>query len=166
MRCKGWQQEAALLMLENNLHPDVAELVGDFTNLLLLAVDVGTDVPFVERAREIQARFQADLAHSGYSGLEVLRDLARLDPTRPASAPVVFTSAIGLGELFGPDVRGCFGGPGWTNLLGVNGVTQYMPMTGGRDDIGPTTLGNALWLITQNQTAPQIPVGGKLELLG
>ena len=25
VRCKGWQQEAALLMLENNLHPDVAE---------------------------------------------------------------------------------------------------------------------------------------------
>ena len=25
MRCRGWQQEAALLMLENNLHPDVAE---------------------------------------------------------------------------------------------------------------------------------------------
>src|SRR5919199_338438 len=25
MRTKGWQQEAALLMLENNLHPDVAE---------------------------------------------------------------------------------------------------------------------------------------------
>jgi len=24
-RCKGWQQEAALRMLENNLHPDVAE---------------------------------------------------------------------------------------------------------------------------------------------
>ena len=25
MRCRGWAQEAALLMLENNLHPDVAE---------------------------------------------------------------------------------------------------------------------------------------------
>ena len=25
MRCRGWPQEAALLMLENNLHPDVAE---------------------------------------------------------------------------------------------------------------------------------------------
>jgi urocanate hydratase len=25
VRCKGWRQEAALLMLENNLHPDVAE---------------------------------------------------------------------------------------------------------------------------------------------
>ena len=26
LRCKGWEQEAALRMLENNLHPDVAEL--------------------------------------------------------------------------------------------------------------------------------------------
>jgi len=26
MRCRGWEQEAALRMLENNLHPDVAEL--------------------------------------------------------------------------------------------------------------------------------------------
>ena len=25
MRCRGWVQEAALRMLENNLHPDVAE---------------------------------------------------------------------------------------------------------------------------------------------
>ena len=25
MRCRGWQQEAALRMLENNLNPDVAE---------------------------------------------------------------------------------------------------------------------------------------------
>jgi urocanate hydratase len=25
VRCKGWVQEAALRMLENNLHPDVAE---------------------------------------------------------------------------------------------------------------------------------------------
>ena len=25
LRCRGWQQEAALRMLDNNLHPDVAE---------------------------------------------------------------------------------------------------------------------------------------------
>src|SRR3954452_20231913 len=25
LRCRGWEQEAALRMLENNLHPDVAE---------------------------------------------------------------------------------------------------------------------------------------------
>jgi urocanate hydratase len=29
LRCRGWQQEAALRMLENNLHPDVAERPAD-----------------------------------------------------------------------------------------------------------------------------------------
>jgi urocanate hydratase len=29
LRCRGWQQEAALRMLENNLHPDVAEAPQD-----------------------------------------------------------------------------------------------------------------------------------------
>jgi urocanate hydratase len=29
LRCRGWQQEAALRMLENNLHPDVAENPSD-----------------------------------------------------------------------------------------------------------------------------------------
>ncbi|MBR0670150.1 calcium-binding protein [Neoroseomonas soli] len=42
---------------------------------------------------------------------------------------------------------------GWTNVLGVNGVTQFMPMTGGRADIGPTTTVNANWLITQDPAA-------------
>ena len=29
MRCQGWPQEAALRMLDNNLHPDVAERPAD-----------------------------------------------------------------------------------------------------------------------------------------
>ena len=29
LSCKGWQQEAALRMLQNNLHPDVAESPND-----------------------------------------------------------------------------------------------------------------------------------------
>jgi amino acid adenylation domain-containing protein len=30
-------------------------------------------------------------------------------------APVVFTSVVGMGELFGPEVRRCFGTPTWTS---------------------------------------------------
>ncbi len=42
----------------------------------------------------------------------------------------------------------------WGAPLAANGVTRYMPTTGGRGDIGPTTLGNAVWLVTQSaQTA-------------
>ena len=41
----------------------------------------------------------------------------------------------------------------WTTMLGVNGLVPYMPTTGGRPDIGPTTEANARWLITQDASA-------------
>uniref|UniRef100_UPI000B116776 condensation domain-containing protein n=1 Tax=Sphaerimonospora mesophila TaxID=37483 RepID=UPI000B116776 len=96
------------------LHPEVPHLVGDFTNLLLLEVDAEGDRGFAERARDLQERFARDVRHSAYSGVEVLRDLARAGGGEAVLAPVVFTSALSLGELFGPDVRDCFGAPGWT----------------------------------------------------
>jgi yersiniabactin nonribosomal peptide synthetase len=90
------------------VHPDVARLVGDFTGLLLLPVDTSGPHSFVERARRMQETFQRDVAHVAYSGVDVLRDLARARAAAPAPA-VVFTSALGLGDmlagfrkLFGP----------------------------------------------------------------
>lgn len=43
-------------------------------------------------------------------------------------------------------------GPGF-GVLGNAGVATYMPMTGGRPDIGPTTRANTLWLMTQDDAA-------------
>ncbi|MEU5695821.1 amino acid adenylation domain-containing protein [Actinosynnema sp. NPDC020468] len=94
------------------LHRDVDRLVGDFTDLLLLDVDTGP-ATFAARARGVDERLRADLAHGAWSGLDVLRELSRLRGG-PVGAPVVFTSALSLGELFGPPVRACFGEPGWT----------------------------------------------------
>lgn len=95
-------------------HPDAAKVVGDFTNLLLLAVELNQELPFAEQAKRVQRRLQSDIANSEYPGVAVLRDLARERPGDWMMAPVVFTSAIGLGELFGPDVRRCLGEPVWT----------------------------------------------------
>ncbi|WP_175510356.1 non-ribosomal peptide synthetase [Micromonospora phaseoli] len=96
------------------VHPDVAHLVGDFTNLLLLEVDTGTERDFVEFARTVQERLRADAAHPGYTGVDVLRDVTRQRGGTPVGAPVVFTSALSLGELFDAEVRDSFGTPGWT----------------------------------------------------
>ncbi|MCZ7437580.1 amino acid adenylation domain-containing protein [Micromonospora sp. WMMC241] len=96
-------------------HPDVPLLSGDFTNLLLLEVDATDEVPFVDRARRLHEQFTRDVAHGAYSGVDVLRDLARHRADRAVLAPVVFTSALSLGELFGTDVRTCFGDPVWTS---------------------------------------------------
>ncbi|MCZ4556785.1 amino acid adenylation domain-containing protein [Rhodococcus maanshanensis] len=94
------------------LHPDVAALVGDFTSSILLAVDATEPGTFAQRARALQARFRADAAHAAYPGVDVLRDLSRHNG-EPVLAPIVYTSALGLGELFDATVRECFGDPAW-----------------------------------------------------
>lgn len=96
------------------LHPDTALLVGDFSNLVPLAVDLSEELPFADQARRLQRRLQSDIANAEYPGVAVLRDLARERPGDWMMAPIVFTSAIGIGELFGPEVRRCLGDPVWT----------------------------------------------------
>ncbi|ORA83310.1 non-ribosomal peptide synthetase [Mycobacterium malmoense] len=94
------------------LHPDVDLLVGDFTSSLLLDIDLtGAGTP-AARARAVQDAMRTAAAHSAYSGLSVLRDLSRHRGTQ-VLAPVVFTSALGLGELFSADVTKQFGAPAW-----------------------------------------------------
>ncbi|ANS63555.1 nonribosomal peptide synthetase [Streptomyces lincolnensis] len=96
------------------LHPDVPLLVGDFTGSVLLTADLSGQDVFQTRARTLQERFLADAAHASYSGVEVLRDLNRAQRgDGRVLAPVVFTSALNLGELFSEDVRACFGRPVW-----------------------------------------------------
>ncbi|MGJ5893097.1 non-ribosomal peptide synthetase [Streptomyces niveiscabiei] len=96
------------------LHPDVPLLVGDFTGSVLLTADMAGEAPFRERALGVQERFLGDAAHAAYSGVEVLRDLNRAQHGGGrVLAPVVFTSALNLGELFSEDVRACFGRPVW-----------------------------------------------------
>ncbi|WP_336215597.1 condensation domain-containing protein, partial [Nonomuraea sp. LPB2021202275-12-8] len=95
------------------LHPDVERMVADFTNLILLEVDLSRPQTFAERVASLQARFQRDMAHSAYSGVEVLRDLGRGGRHDRVTAPVVFTSALGMGDLVGSDVQRSLGGLGW-----------------------------------------------------
>ncbi|QKW35965.1 amino acid adenylation domain-containing protein [Actinomadura sp. NAK00032] len=94
------------------VHPDVDAVVGDFTGSIMLEADLREDLPFIERARGLQANLHTAGAHSDYSGLEVLRDLSR-QRGEQVLAPIVHTSALNLGELFGERVREHFGEPEW-----------------------------------------------------
>ncbi|MCV7380695.1 non-ribosomal peptide synthetase [Mycobacterium alsense] len=94
------------------LHPDVDLLVGDFTSSLLLDVELTGAATPATRAHAVQDAMRTAAAHSAYPGLSVLRDLSRHRGTQ-VLAPVVFTSALGLGELFSADVTRQFGSPAW-----------------------------------------------------
>jgi amino acid adenylation domain-containing protein len=79
------------------LHPEINRVVGDFTSVTLLAVEPGGD-SFKARARRLQERLWDDLDHQLFSGVQVLRELARSrGGMRRVAMPVVFTSALAYG---------------------------------------------------------------------
>lgn len=77
------------------LHPEVNQIVGDFTSLTLLEVDNSGLDSFEVRARRLQKQFWDDLDHRYVSGVRVLRELARhQDQASGVLMPVVFTSTL------------------------------------------------------------------------
>jgi mycobactin phenyloxazoline synthetase len=118
----GWSADPRFLLNvpmfgREQRHPDVDRLVGDFTSSVLLDVDLGAAATATARSRALQDTFRAAAAHSDYPGLSVLRDLSRHRGTQ-VLAPVVFTSALGLGELFAQIATNAFGKPVWINSQG------------------------------------------------
>ncbi|WP_414575218.1 amino acid adenylation domain-containing protein [Anabaena sp. CCY 9402-a] len=77
------------------LHPEVNQIVGDFTASLLLEIASAGCNNFLELAHRIQTQLWDDLDHRYYSGVEVLRQLARQQQrVTEALMPVVFTSTL------------------------------------------------------------------------
>jgi len=71
------------------------DMVADFTNLLLLAVDCREPVPFAERVRTLQTQFHTDVAYSAWSGVRIQRELAQCGGGERSFAPVVFACNLG-----------------------------------------------------------------------
>ncbi|MFV0526411.1 MAG: AMP-binding protein, partial [Acidimicrobiales bacterium] len=77
------------------LHPDVDQLIGDFTAIELLSVDTGPCRSFVDHVRSLSGRLIEDLEHGHVDGTEVAAELARAVGRRPLF-PIVFTSTLDL----------------------------------------------------------------------
>ena len=77
------------------LHPQVTNLLGDFTSLTLLEVDNSAPDSFEARARRLQRQLWEDLEHRYVGGVRVQRELIRLHGgSEAATVPVVFTSTL------------------------------------------------------------------------
>ncbi|BBB92140.1 MAG TPA: non-ribosomal peptide synthetase [Methylomusa anaerophila] len=101
------------------LHPQVNDIIGDFTSLTLLAVDNSSGRTFLERGRNLQQQLWRDLDHSYVGGIQVQRELAKKRGEHQGTAmPVVFTSALGVDQWGGED-----SGKKWPGKLVYN-ITQ------------------------------------------
>ena len=92
------------------LNDDIATMVADFTNILILEIDFRQCNNFAEACRKQQWCFRESINYSEFSGVEVLRELSRRRGATVETA-AVFTSAIGMGELIDKDVRDVLGEP-------------------------------------------------------
>ncbi|TDD35778.1 type I polyketide synthase [Saccharopolyspora elongata] len=100
----GSERFAIMLTLFDrpDIHPQASDVVGDFTSLVLHAVDHSGPASFLQRARVAQDVLFADLDHRDFSGLEVLAEQSSRRGHR-VSVPVVFTSALGLEDVIGAE---------------------------------------------------------------
>ncbi|WP_225828641.1 non-ribosomal peptide synthetase [Streptomyces naphthomycinicus] len=87
------------------VHEEVKKVIGDFTTLTLLEVHAHAGRPFAERAMSLQTQLWEDLDHREYSGIRVMRELARRSGPAAAVSPVVFSTFVGSGfsDDFAPD---------------------------------------------------------------
>ena len=76
------------------IHSQVNNIVGDFTTINLLEVNFEEIKTFIEYAKEIQKQLFDDIDHKLFSGVEVIRELARRHSNKELM-PIIFTSAIG-----------------------------------------------------------------------
>jgi len=92
------------------LHPQVPDIVGNFSATTLLEIATTAATPFADSATRVQKQLWTDLEHSQVSGVQVLRELnrARGDASR-AAMPVVFASTVNFGAKDDPSATAGLG---------------------------------------------------------
>ncbi|SCK59476.1 condensation domain-containing protein, partial [Streptomyces sp. WMMB 322] len=108
-----WSADPALTLTmtvfdRQDLHPEVDQVVGDFTSLMLLGHTGGADEPWAQTVRRVQGQVWEGMEHRGVSATWVLQQLARRHGMPQMLMPVVFTSTLGVAGEF-PDLELSFG---------------------------------------------------------
>lgn len=80
------------------LHPEVNNIVGDFTSLNLLEIDCRSKQTFLQRVQTISQQFWQDMEYRYVHGVDVMRELSQAQGA-PALMPIIFTSTLGSHDL-------------------------------------------------------------------
>lgn len=79
------------------LHDQIQEIVGDFTSLIMLAVDCTKGNSFLDRCQNIQTKLREGMEHPYVCGVEVQRQYSSKVKQKDGIAmPIVFTSGLGI----------------------------------------------------------------------
>lgn len=92
----------------------LAPIIGDFSNLVLLGVELNPAENLPAFSRRLMTQLAELIANADYPGVSVMRDLSRLQGSMQPS-PVVFTAGFGIHgkALFSDNVTRTFGPLEW-----------------------------------------------------
>ena len=77
-------------------HDDIDRVIGNFTDCLLLPIEIDAGADFGARAAAVQTRLREGLDHRQFSGLDVMRELGRrAGAGQAAPMPFTFNSTLG-----------------------------------------------------------------------
>ncbi|WP_058991277.1 non-ribosomal peptide synthetase [Anaerococcus rubeinfantis] len=102
--------------VRENIHPQINDIMGDFTELCLLEVNINKEKSIIENAKEIQTQLLNDMAHSSYSSIDFMREIRKIKKVEQV-APIVFTSGLGMGEISTNDFL-------WNNSYSISQTPQ------------------------------------------
>ncbi|MCG7410807.1 amino acid adenylation domain-containing protein [Paenibacillus sp. ACRRX] len=95
-----WSNQARLglnltVFNRSPLHTDVQQIVGDFTSLVMLDIDLTHEIPIMDQIRQLQTTLLLGLQHRHYDGVKFLRDLVKYHGVKSkVMMPIVFTSML------------------------------------------------------------------------
>lgn len=79
----------------DHIHPQVEEIVGDFTELILIDVE-RRQVSIAENAQNLQEKIHSGIDHALYSAVDLIKEINKLNKHENRIYPVVFTSTLGV----------------------------------------------------------------------
>ena len=101
----AWSAECSLTLNltvfdRQDVHPQVNDIVGDFTSLLLVGHHSCPDDSWADAVRRLHRQVWEGIEHNNVSPTWVLQQLAQRVGARQVIMPVVFTSTLGIAEDF------------------------------------------------------------------
>ncbi|CAF1166800.1 unnamed protein product [Adineta steineri] len=76
------------------IHPQVNNIVGDFTSVIPLEINLQKKQTFHQFFHTVQKQLWNDLAHMSYDGISFIRDLMHINKTREIVLPIVFMCGL------------------------------------------------------------------------
>ncbi|CAF3911367.1 unnamed protein product, partial [Adineta steineri] len=76
------------------IHPQVNHIVGDFTSVIPLEINLQKKQTFYQFFHTVQKQLWNDLAHMSYDGISFIRDLMHINKTREIVLPIVFMCGL------------------------------------------------------------------------